>query len=136
MGCKGLHCEGCGGGHGGGGGLIALVTVLAITGAVLHAIWHTIVEVADIAALVVVSATGAAALGGGAYAVSRIRARILEQRARRPAAVRAEVIPLGTDAAPETDRPALEPPAGQFRLDMNGVDPGKAAEIRRQAENN
>jgi hypothetical protein len=43
----GLHCPGCGDG----GGLAALaVVVLAVIGAVLHAIWHTLVEVAEIAA--------------------------------------------------------------------------------------
>jgi len=111
---------------GGGGrrGLVALVVVLVIAAAVLHAIWHTIVEAAEIVALVVVSAIGAAALGGVAYAALRIRAYVLGQRARRPVPVRAEVIQLGAERLHETSRPAIEVPRDRWPL------PGWWEEIR------
>ena len=113
---------------GGGGGLVALVVVLAISVAVLHAIWHAIVEAAEIAALVVVSAIGAAALVGVTYAALRIRAYVLEQRARRE--VRPNVIRLSKTAvqsrpgpgslwtAEMDSPPALEPPAVRLHPDQ------------------
>jgi biotin transporter BioY len=75
--CPGLHCPGCDNG----GGLIALL-VLAVTGAVIHAIWHAIVEVAEIVALTVLSITGLAAVAGIGYVVLRIRARMTRSRAQ------------------------------------------------------
>ena len=86
------------------------MVVLAISVAVLHAIWHAIVEAAEIAALVVVSAIGAAALAGVTYAALRIRAYVLEQRARRPISVRAEVVDVfpHPDSAPIAAPRALE----------------------------
>jgi hypothetical protein len=77
---------------GGGPGLVALAVVLAVIAAVLHAIWHTIVEAAEIAAIVVVGAIAAAALAAAAYAVLRIRARMLGQRAREPITVRSVIV--------------------------------------------
>jgi hypothetical protein len=73
----GLHCPGCDSS----GGLIALV-VVAVIGAVIHAIWHTIVEVAEIVALTVLSITGLAAVAGIGYVALRIRASIARSRAQ------------------------------------------------------
>jgi hypothetical protein len=104
----------------GGGGLVALVVVLAISGAVLHDIWHTIVEAAEIVALVFVSAIGAAVLGGVTYAALRIRAYMLEQRAQRPVQVRAEVVDVfpHPDSAPIAAPRALESPAVRLHPDQ------------------
>jgi hypothetical protein len=93
MKCEGLHCPGCG--DHGGGELVALVVIVAIIGAVVHAIWHTIIEAAEIVALVLVSAAGLGLAAGGIYLAVRIRARQLEARARRPVPARAQVIRLG-----------------------------------------
>lgn len=43
MSCKGLHCDGCGGN--GGGALLAVLVVLGIVAAAVHAAWPTIVAV-------------------------------------------------------------------------------------------
>jgi hypothetical protein len=111
-GCPGLHCPGCSGG--GGGRAIAALVTLAIIGAVIHAIWHTIVEAGEIIALVLASAIGAAALAGVTYGALQVRARVLEQRRRRPVPVRGEVIRLGTEQPPalEASRPAGWPLPG------------------------
>ena len=93
MGCKGLHCDGCG--DGGGGALIAVLVVLAIIGAVVHAIWHQLVEAVEIVALVLVSGCGLAVAAGGVYAAVRIRARVLELRARHTVPAPARVVRLG-----------------------------------------
>jgi len=91
--CPGLHCDGCG--DGGGPVLIAVLVVLAIIGAVVHAIWHQLVEAVEIVALVLVSGCGLAVAAGGVYLAMRIRARQLEVRARRTVPARAQVIRLG-----------------------------------------
>ena len=117
---------------GGGGGLVALVVVLAISVAVLHAIWHAIVDAAEITALVVVSAIGAGALAGVTYAALRIRAYVLEQRARRPISVRAEVVDVfpHPDSAPIAAPRALESPAVRLHPDQLA----ELAEILRRHE--
>ena len=130
---------------GGGGGLVALVVVLAISVAVLHAIWHAIVEAAEIAALVVVSAIGAAALAGVTYAALRIRAYVLEQRARRPISVRAEVVdvfphpdsaPIAAPRALESARRAPAPrPAGRARRDPPPQSAAGAVKGKRSCDN-
>ena len=104
MKCPGLHCDGCR--DGGGGALVAVVVVLAIIGAVIHAIWHAIVEAVEVVALVLVSAAGLAVLAGGVYAAVRIRARVLEARARRTIPAPARVVRLGV----EPDRQAVDAP--------------------------
>ena len=99
------------GGGGGAAGLIALAVVLCIAAAVLHAIWHTIVEAAEITALAVISALGLAAVAGIACVALRARRHVLGQRGRQPIPVRAEVIRLGAGPeVPEADRPALAAP--------------------------
>jgi len=99
-GCPGLHCPGCGDG---GGGLAALIVVLVVIGAVIHAIWHTLVEVAEIAAWTVLGAAGLAAIAGLVYAAVRVRASVTTSRPGR--VIPAEVIRLGTPA-----RDAIDPP--------------------------
>ena len=105
--CPGLHCPGCD--SGGGGGLIALVVVLAVIGAVIHAIWHTIVEVAEIVALTVLSITGLAAVAGIGYVALRIRASIGRPQAQTgPKAV--IVSEVTHDSIHVGHPPAIAPP--------------------------
>ena len=96
MGCKGLHCEGCGGG-GGGLAAVAVLVVLAVIGAAVHAIWHQLVEAVEIIGVILLSGCGLALAAGGVYAAVRIRARVLEARARRTVPARARVIQLGAE---------------------------------------
>ncbi len=124
MGCRGLHCHGCG--DGGGGALIAVLVVLAIIGAIVHAIWHEVVEAVEIVALVLLSAAGLAVLAGGIYLAVRIRARVLDaSRTRRTVPMPARVVRLGDVThgsinadVPGMGRPAIEAPrwplAGQW----------------------
>ena len=104
--CPGLHCPGC---DSGGGGLIALVVVLAVIGAVIHAIWHTIVEVAEIVALTVLSITGLAAVAGIGYVALRIQASLARSRAQTgPKAV--IVSEVTHDSINVGHPPAIAPP--------------------------
>lgn len=83
--CGGLHCPGCG--DGGGLAALAVVIVLAVIGAVLHAIWHTLVEVAEIAAWTVAGFAVLAAAGGIGYRVTRARSDRPRTADRRAAGV-------------------------------------------------
>jgi hypothetical protein len=105
--CPGLHCPGCG--DGGGGALIAVLVALAVVGAIIHAIWHTLVEAAEIAALTVLSLAGLAAVAGLGYAALRVRARMASPRAQRVIPVRAEVIRLGSPVRGAIEAPAPRP---------------------------
>jgi len=100
--CPGLHCPDCG--DGGGGALIAVLVALAVAGAIIRAIWHVLVEAAEIAALVVVSAAGLAAAAGLGYAALRVRASIVSSR--REAAPKAVII----SSIDRSQPPAIEPP--------------------------
>ena len=118
--CPGLHCPGC---DRGGGGLIALVVVLAVIGAVIHAIWHTIVEVAEIVALTVLSITGLAAVAGVGYVALRIRASIARSRAQTgPKTV--IVSEVTHDSINVGHPPAIAPPRTSWPL------AGQSEEIR------
>ena len=118
--CPGLHCPGCDSG----GGLIALVVVLGVIGAVIHAIWHTIVEVAEIVALTVLSITGLAAVAGIGYVTLRIRASIARSRAQTgPKAV--IVSEVTHDSIHVGHPPAIAPPPRTSRSL-----PGQSEEIR------
>lgn len=99
--CSGLHCPGCGDG---GGGLVVVLVVLAVAGAIIHAIWHTLVEVAEITAFTVLGIAGLAALAGLGYAVMRVRASIA--RPRQQAAPKAVIIASTITRQP----PAIAPP--------------------------
>ena len=120
MKCSGLHCPGCG--DSGGGLLVALVVI----GAVIHAIWHALVEAAEIAALTLLSAAGLAAVAGLVYTAVRIRARAVASRERQTIPARAEVIRLG--AVPEHD--AIKPP----RVYLNVTPEQLAAILRHPAD--
>lgn len=103
--CPGLHCPGCDSG----GGLVALVVALAVIGAVIHAIWRTIVEAAEIAALTVLAITGLAAVAGIGYVVLRIRASMARSRAQTgPKAVILGEVTHGSINA--SHPPAIAPP--------------------------
>jgi hypothetical protein len=83
--CKGLHCPGCR--HGGGGAgagavlfLALILTAVALARPVKHAAssaLRVVLEVAEIAALVVVSAVGLAVVCSLVVAGIRIRRRVL-----------------------------------------------------------
>lgn len=122
-GCKGLHCPGCG--DGGGAGIIALV-VLVVIGATVHAVWHTIVEVAEIAAWTVVGLAGLAAAAGIAWGVRRI----LQEAPRRPVSPGpVSQIPPGTRPRLEgSHNQAIEPPR-ELHLHLHGLAPGQLAAI-------
>jgi hypothetical protein len=83
--------------------------VLAVTGAVIHAIWHTIVEIAEILALTVLSITGLAAVAGIGYVALRIGATIARSRAQTgPKAVIAGEVTH--DSINAGHPPAIAPP--------------------------
>jgi hypothetical protein len=104
--CKGLHCPGCR--HGGGGGagfgallflaliLIAAVLARPVKNAASSAL-HVVVEVAEIAALVVVSVVGLAVVCGLVVAGTRIRRRVLARPSRTVSIER----PFTQDSGPE-----------------------------------
>jgi hypothetical protein len=100
--CGGLHCPGCGDGDG--VALVAVLVALAVIAAIIRAIWHTIVEAAEIAALTVLSIAGLAAVAGLGYLALRVGASIA--RSRHQAAPEAVII-----SSIRTDQPpAIEPP--------------------------
>jgi hypothetical protein len=104
-GCSGLHCPGCG--DGGGGALVAAVVILAIIAAVIHAIWHTLVEIAEIAAWTVLGIAGVAAAAGIGYAALRVRASVTSRRAAPRAVIIGEVTRGSISGG---HAPAIEPP--------------------------
>jgi hypothetical protein len=83
--CKGLHCHGCRHGSGGAGaGAVLFLALILIAVAfarpvkhVASSALHVVVEVAEIAALVAVSAVGLAVVCGLVVAGARIRRRML-----------------------------------------------------------
>jgi hypothetical protein len=104
--CEGLHCPGCrhGGGSGVGGSallFLALILIAAVSARpIKHAAssaLHVAMEVAEIAALVAVSAVGLAAVCGLVVAGTRIRRRML---ARPSCAVPIER-PAAQESSPE-----------------------------------
>ena len=103
--CPGLHCPGCGDGDG--WAVTALIVALAVIVAVLRAIWHTLVEIAEIAAWTVLGIAGVAAAAAIGYAALRVRAGLASRRAT-PTAVIIGDVTHGSISAAET--PAIEPP--------------------------
>ena len=80
--CKGLHCPGCrhGGGSGAGAGALLFLALILIAAVLVRPVKHAassalhmVMEVAEIAALVVVSAVGLAVVCGLVVAGARIR---------------------------------------------------------------
>ena len=130
--CKGLHCPGCrhGGGGAGAGAVLFLALILiavALARPVKHAAssaLHVVVEVAEIAALVAVSAVGLAVVCGLIVAGIRIRRRVLA----RPSCTVSIERPSAQDSRPElypsnvrAIRPAAPPVAPPW--------PAAAAEV-------
>lgn len=91
-------------GHGGGGSLAAVLIALVLVG-VVHAIWRTLVEIAWITALTVLSIAGLAAAAGLGYLALRVRAGVASRRAAPKAVIPREVI-RDSSAGPSP----LEPP--------------------------
>src|SRR5216683_224804 len=105
MGCKGLHCDGCGHGGGGAAAVIALLVIIAVA---LRKAWPQIVHAVDIAAWTVAGITGAAILITGGVLTARAVRGSRARHAIRQATYHATVIP----AARLTERPTtIEAPA-------------------------
>ena len=113
MGCKGLHCEGCGHGGGAAAAVIALLVIIALA---LRKAWPAIVSAVEIAAWTVAGVTGAAiVITGGvltARAVRRHRARrALIYRPGQPFMV---VVDEAQSLFPRPLPPAGRPASGQI----------------------
>ena len=128
MGCKGLHCDGCG--HGSGGPAAAVIALLIIVAVAAREVWPKIVEAVEIAAWTVAGVTGAAILATGTVLTVRVARRV---RARRAARVTYHVTPVipavrltGPPAIDRPERPALgqAPQSGAWPL------PGWREDIR------
>jgi len=109
MGCKGLHCDGCG--HG--GGPAAVIALLVIVAVAARKVWPDIVHAVEITAWTVAAVTGAAILITGTVLTVRTARRVRARRALRQAAYcAAPVIP----AARPIEHPAIDRPAGRPAL--------------------
>jgi hypothetical protein len=109
MGCKGLHCDGCGHGSGHAAAVIALLVIVAVAA---RKVWPQIVHAVEITAWTVAAAAGAAILITGVVLTAQVVRRCRARLAMRQAAYHARVIP----AARLTDRPTIAPPAGRPAL--------------------
>lgn len=111
MRCPGIHCDGCRGG-GAPVGLIALAVAVAVAYEVLCAIWHTLVMIAEIVAIVIGASIGAAVLAGLGYAAVRVRRHVLDRREDRPVI---RLAPSAITEIPTVPRPAIHgKQAGNF----------------------
>lgn len=111
MRCPGIHCDGCGGG-GAPVGLIALAVAAGVAYALLRAIWHTLVTVAEIVVIVLGASLGAAVLAGLGYAAVRVRRYVLDGREARPVI---RIAPSAITEIPTVPRPAIHgKQAGNF----------------------
>jgi hypothetical protein len=104
MGCKGLHCDGCGHGGGPAAAVIALLVIVAVAA---RKVWPEIVHAVEIAAWTVAGVTGAAILVTGGVLTARTIRRCRARRAIRQATYHATVIP----AARLIERHAIDRPA-------------------------
>ena len=110
MGCKGLHCDGCGHGGGPAAAVIALLVIVAVAA---RKLWPDIVHGLEITAWTVAAVTGTAILITGTVLTVRTVRRVRARRALRQAAYRAApVIP----ATRLIEHPTIEPPAGRPAL--------------------
>ena len=92
---------------GGGVGMAAVVIALAVIGAVIHAIWHTLIEVAEIVVWTMAGIVGLAVVAGLGYAAFRIRASMASRRTAPKAVIISNVI----HGSIRADRPsAIEAP--------------------------
>ena len=102
MGCKGLHCDGCGHGGGPAAAVVALVVIVALA---LHKAWPAIVAALEIAAWTLASVCGAAL----AITVTVLAVRAARRRARRALYRPAPVIPALHLVAGHIETPAQRP---------------------------
>lgn len=110
MGCKGLHCDGCGHGGGPAAAVIALLVIVALA---LRKAWPEIVHAVEIAAWTVAAVAVAVILITGTVLTAQTVRRVRARRALRQATYRAApVIP----AARLIERPTIDPPAGHPAL--------------------
>jgi len=110
MGCKGLHCDGCGGG----GAVGAVIVLLVIIALALRKAWPEIVRAVEITAWTVAGITGAAIVISGTVLTVRVVRRVRARRAARQATCHvAPVIPaVRLTEPPAIDRPG-RPALGQ-----------------------
>jgi hypothetical protein len=107
MGCKGLHCDGCG--HGG-GPAVAVIALLVIVAVAAREVWPKVVHAVEIAAWAVAGVTGAAVVITGTVLTVRMVRRVRTLRALRQAAYhvranyQAQVIPI----VRLTDHPVID----------------------------
>jgi hypothetical protein len=103
MGCKGLHCDGCGHGGGPAAAVIALVVIVALA---LHKAWPAIVAALEIAAWTLVSVCGAALV----ITVTVLAVRMARRhRARRALYQPGPVVPAIRLVAEHVETPAQRP---------------------------
>lgn len=104
MGCKGLHCEGCGHGGGPAAAVVALVVIVALA---LHKAWPTIVSALEIAAWTLVSVCGAAV----AITMTVLAVRMTRRHRARRAVLyrRGPVVPAVRLVAEHIQSPAQRP---------------------------
>lgn len=114
MGCKGLHCDGCGHGGGPAAAVIALVVIVALA---LHKAWPAIVAALEIAAWTLASVCGAAlAITGTVLAVRMVRRRRARRALYRPAPVIPAVRLVAEHINPPAQRPAITRHQGALPL--------------------
>ena len=102
MGCKGLHCDGCGHGGGPAAAVIALLVIVAVAA---RKVWPDIVHGLEITAWTVAAVTGAAILITGTVLTVRTVRRVRARRALRQATYYAAPISRAADRTPH-HRPA------------------------------
>ncbi len=112
MGCKGLHCDGCGHGGGPAAAVIALLVIVAVAA---RKAWPDIVHAVEITAWTVAAVTGAVILITGTVLTVRTVHRVRARRALRQAAYPAgPIIPAARlSESPNIDRSAGRPALGQ-----------------------
>ena len=79
MGCKGLHCDGCGNGGGPAAAVIALLVIVAVAA---RKVWPEIVHAVEIAAWTVAGVTGAVIVITGAVLTVRVARQVRGGAAR------------------------------------------------------
>ena len=108
MGCRGLHCDGCGHGGGPAAAVLALLVIVAVAA---REVWPKVVHAVEIAAWAVAGITGAAIVITGAVLTVRVARRVRARRELRQVTYHATVIPpvrlTGLPAIDRPERPAL-----------------------------
>jgi hypothetical protein len=115
MGCKGIHCPGCGDGGGAGIGAVVILLVLAVIAAEAKAIVRFMAEVAHVLVLVAIAGVSIAGAAGAVIIALAIRQRLqrTEHATGRPR------ITLASRSYGELPEPRPELPAARADLLAN-----------------